>query len=168
MPGERVAMVHGLATLAGAFTALDGQMVATKIDGSVAEGIRISKVKAALLLHSSTDPQNTHLEWGFAIVESAGQLEAAIDADPQYSEDPDLAEASQRKVYPCGVIGVGNGLTGINNTIVDDKEFKTLPDFPSWKVREHETLFMYVYNWGTSETVTVSVRYLVIGRWLND
>ncbi len=152
----------GLASL-GAFNA------ATNIDGNRTQGVTMIKVKAAMIWDGKTEGEGP-LTVGIAAGVSSAEIAKMFVADPQFHEDPNSAEAANRKVFPVWLIPEIGTQSQKAGGVEGPIHIKSI-GIPSWKLREDESLQWFVFNHSSGALTTgtnIEIFNLMLYKWERD
>ncbi len=153
----------GLITL-GALAALDVATIdATRIDGGHLQGMRIKRFKFGMEISGKTDGEGPILV-GAAVGLTAAEIEEALEADPQGSNDTDARDKANRKVFPLMMIPRINIIPSGPVPLIDVPwPFKTIP--------EGVGLVIWAYNMSSGALTTgttIQTWMTFVTEWLRD
>ncbi len=151
----------------GALATLDVVTGVSKLDTARLNGFRVSKMKCFPKLTGKTTAEGP-LIFGIAANMSAGQIEVALEADPQSSvEDNQIGDG--QAIWPLGMIpkdATGDGVDGATIFNPEGYEVKL-----NWSVIEGKALLYWVYNPSGGTMTTGGVIHVFsqfFGVWLRD
>ncbi len=138
--------------------------VATLIDTSRLQGMRLKQLKAAVSYKGKTVGEGP-LMYGLCSQDlTNAEIAEALIADPQQIQDEPANEQGNRKVFPLGVIEAGLAADEANQPLRDVR-------YPWKMIEESQGIKFWVFNidgnaltTGTEVTFTAAV----VGEWLND
>ena len=172
LPSGRTQVVHDGNNFAlGALAARTAVVNATKVDASRRQGMQLSKLKIFFQATSKTANDGPILI-GLAKDLGAAEIAEALEADPQYHEDPGAAERANRQLFPTEVIP--SDCTSYNGAVNWDSTSSRLRNigFPSWEIEEGAALFIFAFNQHSGQALTTGTilhwTMVTVGRWLDD
>ncbi len=147
----------------GALAAKDAVDAVSKIDASRLNGFRIMKTEYWIDYGNKTTAEGP-ITVGFAVHHSEGEVEEAIEADPQNSADMVLNATAKRPVWPLETIPQSG--TGSPSDLVPMRSFN-----PRWSCIEGKNAFWWAYNRDDAALTTggvVNIFAKHYGVWLRD
>ncbi len=165
MPSGREQVIHEVVELAvGALASLDAVSAASKMDSSQSQGFRFKKVKGAISYKDKTTLEGPIL-FGAAMGGDASEIEEALEADPQGTNDNPAGERSNRKVWPIAMIPAASETDGRNAKLMREVYW------PFKEKREGDGILFWAYNMDTATLTTgalITAWFTYFGTWLRD
>ena len=137
---------------------------ALRVDASRENGVRITKLKAAVSYNGKTATEGPLLVGLCSTDLSTTEIAEALAADPQKPDDVPASEQVMRQVFPIWLIPAGPA------SEPDTKELVEI-SYPWKEVAEGDGLAWFVQNRdGNALTTgcTIEIHGVCIGEWLND
>lgn len=148
----------------GALAVRDCVAGASKIDTARLNGFRVMKTEY-WMCHDGKTVNEGPLMVGASMMHSAGEVEEAIEADPQASGENDNALA-KRPIFPLEMFAKNEGADSAPET-VRKGSFN-----PRWSIMEGKALFWWVYNMNIADPITTGMTVFIFakhyGVWLRD
>ncbi len=148
----------------GALGAKASATVATKIDGTRLQGVKLDYIMAQLSFNNKTTLQGP-IVVGLAYGLTAAEIDEAMVADPQHIVDVPAKEQSDRAVFPVWMIGTV--ATGDDVAVIPIRKINFL-----WKeIAEGRGLHWFAFNAGAGGLTTgtvVLIESTYVGEWLRD
>ncbi len=169
MPSRRTQVLHNpqsvltLTTLGAKTTS----SLATKIDSSNEQGVKLVKVKAVMNFAGKTGAEGP-LIVGLAAGLTTTEISDCFAADPQQHKDPQKAERANFRVFP--IWHIGYNMTNTVNAPELPLHYKHT-GIPSWLMNESEELSWFVFNQGSAALTTgtiVRISDVMVVRWERD
>ncbi len=155
----------------GALASLDAVLVNTKIDGSRGAGFRVVQSNFWFAMNNKTTDEGP-IMIGISASMVAGEIEAAIEADPQ---DPTSDDARGKGTFIKPLFMIGKDELKIPIATDGDerswKPHKISYGKNGWSIREEKALSVWGYNMdGAALTTGIVIEFFAehFGVWLRD
>ncbi len=150
----------------GALPSKDAIAVSSKIDTARENGFRVMKTEYFIDFEGKTSGEGP-LMVGFAANHNAGEIEEAIEADPQSSHDDEANLHAKRPVWPLAMIPEASSARSSTGSLE-----QIMGKFnPKWTVPEGEGAVWWAYNMDGAILTTGTIINIFAkhyGVWLRD